>query len=144
MMSHERPDDVELVAALIEAQRLAETLGVVVHVDALSLEQIVAFRDHLVPVRPFHSLVDVTPVLVIRSDAQVVPLTHEIDHRLWLGSLQDAPLHSLASRWLSHGQADELAMACSRTWTELVLASPHAAYWYDEVAARTREAVSTP
>ena len=151
MMPGARPDGLELVAALLEAQRLGDELGVVVHVDALTLEQLVAFRGHLVPARPVVRLIDAAPVLVIQADAQVVPMTHEVAPALWLGSLRagmtdigdealrDARLLSLASNWLLKGHAEILVDACEQTWAELTATKSHAAYWYDEVAARTRD-----
>ena len=83
--------------------------------------------------------VDVAPVLVVAPDGTVVPMTHEVDPSLALGSVLRHPLALLARRWLHDGRADVLAEACERTLTELVRdESPAAVYWYDEVAARTR------
>ena len=66
-------------------------------------------------------------------------MTHEVSRSLWLGSLLDAGLAELASDWLAAGGGDVLAEACEQTWAELTeRRSPHAVYWYDEVAARTR------
>ncbi len=138
MLPGARPDELELFAALLEAKRLGDELGVVVHLDALSLEQLRAFRHHLVPARPVTRLIDVAPVLVVQADAQVVPMTHEIDRALWLGSLHHARLDSLANAWLARGRAEALVDACARTWSELTASDIRAAYWYDEVAARTR------
>jgi hypothetical protein len=74
-----------------------------------------------------------------------VPLTHEVSEALRLGSLTDAPLKTLAGNWLRAGRGDVLAAACERTWTDLAkLVPPMAAYWYDEVAARTKDRRSTP
>jgi len=138
MLPGARPDGIELGAALLEAKRLGDELGVVVHVDALSLEQLIAFRHHLIPTRPVMRLIDIAPVLVVQTDAQVLPMTHEVDPELWLGSLRQAGLATLARDWLCKGHAEVLADACERTWSELIAAKPYAAYWYDEVAARTR------
>jgi MoaA/NifB/PqqE/SkfB family radical SAM enzyme len=143
MLPGARPDGLELAAALLEARQLGEELGIVVHVDALSLEQLLVFRDHLVPARPVMNLIDVAPVLVVQADGQVVPMTHEIDRGLWLGSLRKARLTALAAGWLSEGPADILADACEITWSELTAAKPYAAYWYDEVATRTRKGIAT-
>jgi MoaA/NifB/PqqE/SkfB family radical SAM enzyme len=134
-----RPDSMELVAALCEASRLGTEVGVAVHVDALSREQLLAYRDHLVPRRPVARLADVAPVLIVQANAGVVPLTHDVSSRNCLGSLRDAGLASLAHDWLASGEGDRLADACERTWTDLVAAESAAAvYWYDEVASRTR------
>jgi MoaA/NifB/PqqE/SkfB family radical SAM enzyme len=137
-----RPDGIELGMALFEAERLGGELGVVVHVDALSVEQLFLYRDHLVPSRPVRNLVDVAPVLVVEADATVMPLTHEVSRDLLLGSLADTHLSSLARNWLAAGQGDRLAGSCEKTRMDLTAARRGAAvYWYEEVAARTREYV---
>jgi MoaA/NifB/PqqE/SkfB family radical SAM enzyme len=134
-----RPDALELTVALIEAARLGRELGVVVHVDALEIEQLVRYRADLVPHRPVTSLIDVAPVLIVDADGSVLPLTHEVDRGLRLGSLSDARLSVLSHDWLAGGRGDVLAEACEQTWTDLTEAGTSAAvYWYDEVAARTR------
>lgn len=144
-LSTARPDGVELLTALIEASRLGRELGVVVHVDAVTVDQLVEYRGHFVPKTPVEELVDVAPTLVVDADGSVVPLTHEVSEALRLGSLNDARLTSLARNWLRAGQGDVLAAACERTWTELAkLVPPMAAYWYDEVAARTENRRSAP
>lgn len=135
------PDGLELLVALLEADRLGRQLGVVVHVDALSREQLQAYRTHLVPERPVCALASVSPVLVVQADATVVPLTHDIDPGLWLGSLNQDSLGALARNWLAAGHGDRLALACERTWdnlSELNGDEAMAVYWYGEVAAHTR------
>jgi hypothetical protein len=113
---------------------------VVVHVDAITFEQLVAYRDQLVPETPVERLVDVATTLVVDADGSVVPLTHEVTAALRLGSLFDARLASLARDWLRAGRGDALVAACSRTWAELAESvSPIAVYWYDEVGARTKD-----
>jgi MoaA/NifB/PqqE/SkfB family radical SAM enzyme len=140
-----RPDGIELLTALVEASRLGRELGVVVHVDAVTVEQLVKYRDHLVPKIPVEELVDVAPILVVDADGSVVPLTHEVSEALRIGSLTDARLASLAHDWIGAGQGDALAAACERTWTELAeLAPPMAVYWYDEVGARTKDSGKVP
>jgi MoaA/NifB/PqqE/SkfB family radical SAM enzyme len=136
-----RPDGVELGFALLEAARLERELGVPVHVDALTRPQLVEHRHRLVPARPATDLLSVAPILVVQSDATVLPLTHEVSPELRLGSLARAPLVALARGWLAAGRGDRLALACARTWEALVRSSERpAAYWYDEVAARTQAA----
>ena len=115
-----RPDGMELVTALLEAARLGGELGLIVHVDALTVEQLIEYRDHVVPDRPVRKLVDVAPILVVEASASVMPLTHEVSRTLKLGSLVDARLSSLARDWLAAGRGDMLADACKRTWVELV------------------------
>ena len=135
-----QPDELELVAALFEASRLGRDMGVAVHVDALTLEQLIQYRDHIVPERIVKQLVDVAPVLIVGADATITPLTHEICPTLQLGSLWDARLSTLSQDWLAVGRGDRLAEACGRTWTELTEGQRRSAvYWYDEVAVRTRE-----
>jgi MoaA/NifB/PqqE/SkfB family radical SAM enzyme len=140
-----RPDGMELSAALCEAVRLGDELDVVVHVDAVTVAQLVEYPGHFVPRRPVQRLVDVAPVLVVEADGSVMPLTHEVSRALRLGSLFGERLSSLARDWLAAGTADLLADACERTWAELTMAGcGPAAYWYDEVAARTGDHRPTP
>ena len=138
-MRGSRPDGVELAAALLGAALLGHELGIAVHVDAVTAEQLLVHFDALVPLRPVRQLVGVAPVLVVDPAGRVIPMTHEISRSLWLGSLLDAGLSELTADWISAGGADVLAEACEQTWAELTeRRSPHAVYWYDEVAARTR------
>ena len=140
-----RPDGTELVAALFEAMRLGGELGVIVHVDAVTTDQLAAYHDNFVPDLPVTDLVDVAPILVVDADGSVVPLTHEVSRSLALGSLADARLAVLAQDWLASGRADRLAEACERTWSTLTgAAGAPALYWYDEVAVRTRAPVLVP
>jgi MoaA/NifB/PqqE/SkfB family radical SAM enzyme len=147
-MADARPDALELLAALAEAARLGRQLGVAVQVDALSAAQLQNYRSHLVPQQPVTRLTAVAPVLIVQADGAVVPLTHDVNRQLWLGSLYDASLPTLAREWLKAGQGDRLAHACAQTWEQLNAplelnamtepAESAALYWYDEVAAMTR------
>ena len=137
-MAGARPDEIELAAALCEAARLGHELGVVVHVDALTADQLLDHRELLVPRRPVSRLIDVSPVLIVDADGIVIPMTHDVSGSLRLGSLHDEGLAELASGWLDAGAGDELATACEQAWADLTSTSPPlAVYWYDEVAART-------
>jgi MoaA/NifB/PqqE/SkfB family radical SAM enzyme len=132
-----RPDEIELATALLEATRLGATLGVQVHVDAVTGAQLAAYRGHFVADTPVRKLTDVAPVLVVDADGAVVPLTHELRASLALGSLHERPLRALAEAWLHDGAGDRLARTCALTWAQLSAGDPLAAvYWYDEVAAR--------
>lgn len=135
-----RPDGMELLAALIEAQRLALQLslshGVRVHVDALSQRQIRAYRQRLVPEGPAPALTDLAPVLIVQADGQVLPLTHELPRSLWLGSLHQRRLPDLAADWLQSPAPSRLVQASAATWAALTEGEQPAAYWYDELAAR--------
>lgn len=137
-----RPDGLELLAALVEAQRLARDLearcGVQVQVDALSQAQLRAHRSRLVPTWPAAALPVLAPVLVLQADGEVLPLTHELPAPLWLGSVHEAPLRELAARWLHSRASLRLVEAMERTWRDLAEGGQPAAYWYDEVAARIR------
>lgn len=138
-----RPDALELIVALVEARRLGEALGVPVHVDAVTSEQLLRYRSRFVPALPVTALADVAPILIVQSDGNVMPLTHGMDARFALGSLAEARLGSLAERWLASGLADELAQLCGRTWDELTTTiesapSVPAIYWYEEVAMLSR------
>jgi hypothetical protein len=138
-MRGSRPDGVELAAALLGAALLGHELGIAVHVDAVTAEQLLVHFDALVPLRPVRQLVGVAPVLVVDPAGRVIPMTHEISRSLWLGSLFDARLADLAVDWLAAGGGDIVAESCEQTWAELTeRRSPHAVHWYDEVAARTR------
>lgn len=134
-----RPDAVELVVALAEAARVGEVYGVEVQVDAVTVEQLLRYRECVVPGRPAGRLVDVAPLLVVEAGGLVVPLTHAVAGDLRLGSVRQAPLRWLAARWLAAGFGDALASACERAWDDLTRLAPDTAlYWYDEVAARAR------
>ena len=139
MMSEARPDEIELATALCEAAMLGSELGVVVHVDAVTADQLLGHRDVLVPRRPVSRLIDVAPVLVVDADGTVIPMTHDVTSSLRLGSLWDAGLATLAADWLEAGGGDRLAVSCEQAWVELTRTTPPlAVYWYDEVAAWTR------
>ncbi|WP_170174887.1 radical SAM protein [Undibacterium parvum] len=135
-----RPDAQELFVGLAEAARLGQELGVAVHVDALSWQQVQSYRSHLVPQRPVTRLTAVAPVLVVQADGMLVPLTHDVSQRFWLGNLNQASLVSLAQNWLHSGSADQLALVCEQSWEQLSALerqqSP-AVYWYDVVAERS-------
>jgi MoaA/NifB/PqqE/SkfB family radical SAM enzyme len=134
------PDGMELLAALAEAARLASELGVAVLTDVVGGEQLQRYRRHLVPRRPVAALCEVAPVLVVQADGSVLPLTHEVDAGLALGSLRSGRLDALSAHWLACGHGNALARACEQTWRELAAAAPAALDWWDEVAARTRPA----
>jgi len=140
-MPDSHPDSIELVAALCEAARLAGEVDVAMHVDALTREQVLAYRDRLVPSQPVRELAEVAPILVVEADSTVVPLTHEVSRHLALGRLDEAPLPLLAREWIAAGRAARLAAACDETWKALSeQPGASAVYWYEEVAARTRVA----
>lgn len=136
-----RPDGLELIVALVEAARLGAALGVAVHVDAVTVEQLMRYRSRFVPALPVTSLTQVAPILVVQADGMVVPLTHGIDARFMLGSLSSAGLGQLAERWLGGGRPNELAQLCEQIWDDLTTASAAplpAMYWYEEVAMASR------
>lgn len=140
-----RPDAIELAVALIEAARLGAALGVAVHVDAVTREQLQSFRAHFVPSRPVRDLTAVAPVLVVNASGVVVPLTHELHPSLHMGSIRHARLDVLCRDWIASGAADRLALACEEAWTALTDAGePAAVYWYEEVASRTAPAAPRP
>lgn len=137
------PDALELIVALVEAERLGNALGVKVHVDAVTNAQLLQYRSRFVPACPVTTLTDVAPILVVQADGAVVPLTHGIDSRFVLGSLGDARLERLAHQWLAGTRPDELAQLCERTWYALTDITEQAAplpaiYWYEEVARASR------
>ena len=139
-----RPDETEIAFALYEAERLGRELGVSVHVDAVTYEQLLAHRDHFVPAGRIARLTAIAPVLVVESDGNVLPLTHEVRPDLRLGSVLRSRLGSLSADWMAAGAADTLAEACAQTWAELTTPeAPPAVYWFDEVAARTRRGIGT-
>ncbi len=133
------PDAVELSAALYEASSLGAKLGVIVHVDALIVDQLLKFRDYFIPRHPVINLVDVAPILIIQADSSVVPLTHEINRSLHLGLLTNARLSLLAQDWLNAGMGKRLVDVYERTWSELIkMHSGTALTWYDEVSLQTQ------
>jgi Fe-coproporphyrin III synthase len=140
-MCHARPDDLELAAALAEADELGRVHGIPVQVDSVTRAQLFAHHDHFVPARPVERLADVAPTLIVNADGAVVPLTQDVAPRLGLGTLTKASLTSLADAWIARGSGDSLAEACDDTWQALTSSSgPHVLYWFDAVAARTLEA----
>jgi MoaA/NifB/PqqE/SkfB family radical SAM enzyme len=143
-MGDARPDQLELLVALAEAERLGQVHGVRVHVDALTMQQITSCPEELLPPRPVTRLTEVCPVLTIGADGNVTPLTHDISRSFRLGSVLDERLATLADIWVSRGRAEALAAVCERTWHELVTRKRdtlHATYWFDEVAARSHALV---
>ncbi|WP_229416281.1 radical SAM protein [Pseudoduganella armeniaca] len=147
MLPQARPDGLELIVALVEAARLGASLGVAVHVDAVTAEQLTQYRSRFVPARPATALTQIAPILVVQADSMVVPLTHGMDARFMLGSLGSAPLERLAERWLAGQRPDELARLCEATWNDLTTASASplpAVYWYEEVAMASRVAIEAP
>ncbi len=139
MLPEARPDGIDLVSAIFEASQLGDELNVRVHVDAITMRQLLEYREHLVPKCPVRELVEIAPILVVEADGTVMPLTHELYRTLKLGSLRDARLRTLSESWLAAGRGDVLASACARTWDELVRNPAHAVYWYEEVGRRTEE-----
>jgi MoaA/NifB/PqqE/SkfB family radical SAM enzyme len=139
-----RPDSGELSFALIEAARLGRELGVPVLVDALTADQLRSHRAALVPTRPVAQLSAVVPHLIVDADATVLPLTHHINPRFALGSLEQDRLLTLARGWLRAGRADALVETCARAWADLTASPQPAVHWYDEVAARSRRPPPSP
>lgn len=138
-MSEARPDALELTAALVESERLGASLGVAVHLDAVTHEQLVRYRERMVPPTPIARLVDAAPIVIVEADGEVMPMTHELDRRFRMGSLGEAPLSELARAWLERGCGDALAEVCETTWRELAAARAQPTlYWYEEVANRSR------
>ena len=133
-----RPDAVELLAALAEARWLGERLGVPVHLDAVSHEQLRRGRARFVP-PPGSGLNRLSTTLVVAADGTVRPLAWDVDPSLWLGSLHVAPLDELAGAWASSPAPGRLRGACATAWDRLA-ARPEEAmtYWYDAVAEATR------
>lgn len=144
-MADQRPDALELAAALSGARRLGDELGVFVHVDALTADQLMLYRGDLVPPFPARAVTQLAPVLILEADGTVRPLAHAVPDGLAIGSLHRASLARLVATWERSDRARELAAACDRTWWELTApgAGP-AATWRDEVAARVAPEFSRP
>jgi MoaA/NifB/PqqE/SkfB family radical SAM enzyme len=87
----------------------ADHASVPVHVDAVPLAMLDAICD-----RPVEMLIEGADVatlcdtLVVGPDGAVMPLVHGIDPALWMGSLHDARLTTLAGRWMADGGAAAL------------------------------------
>jgi MoaA/NifB/PqqE/SkfB family radical SAM enzyme len=140
----DRPDALELWAALAEAARLGQALGVAVQVDVLSRQQILDYRRYLVPAQPVQCITAAAPILIVQADGIVVPFTHDVSPLMWLGSLNRAPLRELVREWLDAGNGDEMAQACEQAWfacRDNEADACAAAYWYDQVAAATRDSL---
>ena len=72
-------------------------------------------------------------------------MTHDVNSSLRLGSLRETGLATLTAEWLAAGAGDRLAVACEQAWVNLSRATaPPAVYWYDEVAALTRDRAPLP
>ncbi len=144
-MADERPDGIELAAALIEARRLGERYGVFVHVDALTADQLMLYRGDLVPPFPARSVTQLVPVLVVEASGAVRPLASGMPNGVAIGSLHRAPLARLVDAWQRSARARELAAASDRTWWELTApGAPPAAAWHDEVVARIAPEFAQP
>lgn len=87
----------------------ADHASVPVHVDAVPVEMLDAICDR--PIAELLSGASVTSLcdtLVVAPDGTVMPVVHGIDPALWLGSLHEARLTTLAERWMSDGGAAAL------------------------------------
>lgn len=136
-MAGHRPDTLELLASLTEAAWLGRHLGVPVHLDAVTRDQLIGFRDSFVA-PPAAALSRAVGTLVVAADASVRPLTWDIDPALHLGSLGDADLGSLADAWQRSAAPQQLRHATALAWQSLVEDGTPISYWYDAVAAASR------
>lgn len=138
-MDGHRPDALELLASLTEAEWLGRRLGVPVHLDAVTRDQLVGFRDSFVQ-PPDAPLSRAAGTLVVAADASVRPLTWDIDPALHLGSLYDADLADLAHAWRDSTGPARLRQATATAWQALVdREDTPISYWYDAVAAASRD-----
>ena len=134
------PDGLELLAARAEAARLAALHpGVAIHVDALTHDELEAAQEQLVPGADA-ALCDMAPSLIVTDTASVIPITHDIDDSLALGSLIDGRLAELGPRWVRQHGARVAALLAS-TYDELRTGGVAATFWLDGVASRSRCAV---
>ena len=129
------PDAIELAAALVEITQLRDTCpDLDMRLDATTRVQLDSFPDHLIT---DHSapLASIVPNLIVDDQGNVIPYTHDVHPSFWLGSLHDAPLGELASRWrATNGRRCERLLAA--THTELTRAdAPPITYWPDTLAA---------
>jgi Fe-coproporphyrin III synthase len=134
------PDAVELVIAMCEVLRLGEDRRLVIHLDALLKEHLVAQPERFLGTGQVGSahLADWIPSLVVQSDGAVVPITHGMDTAHALGWLEDAPLRELAAWWHAE-RAEEFASACRRAYVHLTRPSaPPVTYWYEALSAAIR------
>ncbi|MES1208729.1 MAG: radical SAM protein [Pseudomonadota bacterium] len=142
-LSGARPEGNQLARALVHASRLTHETGVVINIDALTIEQVAEGHETLVPRRPVKRLVDVAPMLIVEAEASVLPLTHQLAPELRLGSLADGRLLALARSWIAAGWGDRLAEACDGAWSTITRSrSVPAVHWGTDVAACTRQRFS--
>ena len=132
MVGH-RPDGIELLASLAEAQWLGQTLGVPVLHDAVTRDQLRLHPDAFVPGRGA-PLCRSASTLVLAADGSVRPLTWDVDASLHLGSVLDASLRDLAADWRLTEAPSRLRAACQDAWVDLLTQEAPAVYWYDAVA----------
>jgi Fe-coproporphyrin III synthase len=142
-MPGSQPDGFELITAHVEAARLSRDFGIPVRVDSVLREQLLTYRNHLVPQRPVKKFVDAVPILILSADATLAPLTYGVCPDLNLGSANEARLSSLAEGWLASSKCDRLVEACEAAWEQLALreAAP-ASYWFDQVSSCSNESQS--
>lgn len=136
-LADHRPDELELMTAIVESQWLGDELGIPVELDAADRVRLARYRHDIVPESADVSLGELCPVLVVAADGSVRPLTWGIDPSIWLGSLHDAPLADLVESWRETEAPTRLVDACARAWLDLTSPTgPAAAYWLDEVSER--------
>jgi sulfatase maturation enzyme AslB (radical SAM superfamily) len=136
-LADHRPDELELMTAIVESQWLGDELGIPVELDAADRVRLARYRHDIVPESAEVSLGELCPVLVVAADGSVRPLTWGIDPSIWLGSLHDAHLADLVESWRETDAPARLVDACKRTWLDLTApGGPAAAYWLDEVSER--------
>ena len=132
------PDPFELLAAVVEIERLRErhphlALRVETTLQSQLLEHPTAFVGD-----PDGPLTDLVPVLIVDDLGGVTPLTHDLDPSYRLGSLLDGRLTDLAEAWQGR-TARSLAALLTATHADLAGSSDHpACSWYDAVARRSR------
>lgn len=137
-MAEAVPDSTELLAALIEAKRLAREYGISVHVDVLTADQISRFRDHLVPTLPAALPSDLLPILIVEADGAVVPLVHGLREQFAIGVLGRERLREQLPRWAQGTGGASIAELCARTWSELTETRHEpVVYWWGALVAHS-------
>lgn len=128
--------DAELNDFLADAQAVGAELGVPVHGDVCSPDELMLYRGRFVPPFPTRDVTELAPSMHVTADGRVTPLTVDVPGRLAIGSLHRHRLAALAPAWSRSARAAELAAACDATWWAAAGTTGAGIRWTEEVADR--------
>lgn len=132
--------DVELNDYLARAEALGDELGVPVHGDVASPDELMLYRARFVPAFPTREVKELAPSLHVDASGRVTPLSPDVPGRLALGSLHRHRLAALAPAWSRSARAAELAATCDATWWALAGTTGTGVRWTEEVTDRLHAA----